>query len=153
MSHYRRRRRRRRRSSSRHKNRKKKKSDESVELEEPPASFSPAVRRARWMAQVEDGQRQSAAGRWRQLTPNFHWIRVAALRLRSSFAPQSGNPHRLCFESTAAQSGRLLAQRLSSSRDNHMITHDRSYRSVLLKTTTGSVPTEDQQKNLCLFLF
>ena len=46
------------------------------------------------------------------LTPNFHWIRVAALRLRSSFAPPSGNPHRLRFESATAQYGRQLASGL-----------------------------------------
>ena len=56
----------------------------------------------------------------------------AALRLRSGFAPPSSDPHRLCFESTTVQYGQTTdVVRPRSSRDNHIITCDRSYRSVL----------------------
>ena len=43
--------------------------------------------------------------------PSFHWIWSAVLRLRSSFAPPSGSPHQLRFESAMAQYGRQLASR------------------------------------------
>ena len=54
--------------------------------------------------------------------------RLQQIHVQSSFA-LLGNPHRLRFESATGQYCRQLA-----------ITHDHSYRYVLLKTTTPSVP-------------
>ena len=43
--------------------------------------------------------------------------------------------------------------RQRSSHDNHIITHDRSYRSVLLKTITWSVPNQGISRRACVCLF
>ena len=79
----------------------------------------------------------------------------AALRLQSGFAPPSGNPHQLRFESAMVQYGRQLASRGQGVPPiiNHIITRDRNCRSVLLKITTQSCSDRRISRRACVCLF
>ena len=79
----------------------------------------------------------------------------AALRLRSGFAPPSAirqSPQVAFWVRHGAVRETTGVARPRSPRNNHMITHDRSYRSVLLKTTTQCVPDWRISRRACVCL-
>ena len=65
----------------------------------------------------------------------------------------SDNPHQVRFQSTQTSMVDSWLRRQSSSRVNHIISHNHSYRSVLLKTTTRSVPDRRISRRACVCLF
>ena len=85
-----------------------------------------------------------------RLTPSFHWICVCCVAAPIWFCSAVQQSPPVAVRHSTVDSWHHEAR---SSCDNHIITPDCSYRSVLLKKTTQSVPDQRFSRRACVCLF